>query len=38
VLAKGLIVETGTHNSLLARNGLYAALWAEQSARREEAA
>ena len=38
VLAKGRIVETGTHNSLLARNGLYAALWAEQSARREEAA
>ncbi|MGZ8867402.1 MAG: ATP-binding cassette domain-containing protein, partial [Thermoanaerobaculia bacterium] len=38
VLAKGRIVETGTHNSLLAANGLYAALWAEQSARREEAA
>ena len=38
VLAKGQIVETGTHASLLAANGLYAALWAEQSARREEAA
>jgi ATP-binding cassette subfamily B protein len=37
VLAKGKIVETGTHNSLLAANGLYAALWAEQSARREAA-
>jgi ATP-binding cassette subfamily B protein len=38
VLAKGHIVETGTHESLLATNGLYAALWREQSARREEAA
>src|SRR6185436_14324762 len=38
VLAKGHIVETGTHDSLLATNGLYAALWREQSARREEAA
>lgn len=38
VLAKGRIVETGTHESLLAMNGLYAALWREQSARREEAA
>ena len=38
VLAKGHIVETGTHNSLLNLNGLYAALWREQSARREEAA
>ncbi len=38
VLAKGKIVETGTHDSLLAVNGLYAALWREQSARREEAA
>ena len=37
VLAKGRIVETGTHGSLLAANGLYAALWAEQSARREAA-
>jgi ATP-binding cassette subfamily B protein len=38
VLAKGRIVETGTHTSLLALNGLYAALWREQSAQREEAA
>lgn len=38
VLAKGRIVETGTHASLLDENGLYAALWREQSARREEAA
>lgn len=38
VLAKGKLVETGTHHSLLAANGLYAALWQEQSARREEAA
>jgi ATP-binding cassette, subfamily B, bacterial len=38
VLAKGHLVETGTHDSLLAMNGLYAALWREQSARREEAA
>lgn len=38
VLAKGKIVETGTHEALLAMHGLYAALWREQSARREEAA
>ena len=38
VLAKGRIVETGTHESLLGTGGLYAALWREQSARREEAA
>jgi ATP-binding cassette subfamily B protein len=38
VLAKGKVVETGTHESLLDANGLYAALWREQSARREEAA
>ncbi|HUR80352.1 MAG TPA: ABC transporter ATP-binding protein, partial [Thermoanaerobaculia bacterium] len=37
VLAKGRIVETGTHSTLLAANGLYTALWAEQSARREAA-
>ncbi|HYM59257.1 MAG TPA: ABC transporter ATP-binding protein [Thermoanaerobaculia bacterium] len=38
VLAKGRIVETGTHDSLLYDNGLYAALWREQSARGEIAA
>jgi ATP-binding cassette, subfamily B, bacterial len=38
VLAKGRVVETGTHETLLGLNGLYAALWREQSARREEAA
>ncbi|HEX8252319.1 MAG TPA: ABC transporter ATP-binding protein [Thermoanaerobaculia bacterium] len=38
VLAKGHVVETGTHDTLLGMNGLYAALWREQSARREEAA
>jgi ATP-binding cassette subfamily B protein len=32
VLAKGRVVETGTHATLLAENGLYAALWREQSA------
>jgi ATP-binding cassette subfamily B protein len=35
VLARGRIVETGTHDSLLSTGGLYAALWREQSARRE---
>jgi ATP-binding cassette subfamily B multidrug efflux pump len=31
VLDKGHIVETGTHNELLAREGIYAALWRRQS-------
>src|SRR5580704_11927327 len=31
VLDKGRIVEEGSHDSLLARNGLYARLWAHQS-------
>jgi ATP-binding cassette subfamily B protein len=37
VLAKGRIVESGTHDSLVVSNGLYAALWREQSARGETA-
>lgn len=31
VLEKGKIVEKGTHNSLLKKKGLYAAMWREQS-------
>jgi ATP-binding cassette, subfamily B, multidrug efflux pump len=31
VLDHGKIVEQGTHNELLRRNGLYAALWQHQS-------
>lgn len=31
VLDKGHIVETGTHQELLAKNGLYARLWSRQS-------
>jgi len=31
VLDEGLIVEEGTHTALIARNGLYAQLWAHQS-------
>jgi ATP-binding cassette subfamily B protein len=30
VLDKGIIAERGTHNSLLVRRGIYAALWARQ--------
>jgi ATP-binding cassette, subfamily B, multidrug efflux pump len=31
VIEKGRVVEDGSHDSLLARNGLYARLWAHQS-------
>jgi ATP-binding cassette subfamily B multidrug efflux pump len=31
VIDRGHIVEQGTHNELLRRNGLYAALWQHQS-------
>lgn len=33
VLEKGTVSETGTHDNLLKKGGLYAALWREQSAR-----
>ncbi len=36
VLDKGRVVEQGDHRRLLAKNGLYAGLWARQQAEREE--
>ncbi|MBU2962914.1 ABC transporter ATP-binding protein/permease [Citreicella sp. C3M06] len=36
VLEKGLVVEEGTHEALLARQGRYAQLWARQQAERDE--
>ena len=36
VLEKGEVIESGTHESLLAKGGRYAALWARQAADREE--
>ncbi len=37
VLEAGRVVERGTHAGLLARNGLYAEMWARQAAEAEEA-
>jgi ATP-binding cassette subfamily B protein len=37
VLEAGRIAERGTHESLLARNGLYADMWSRQQAENEEA-
>ena len=36
VLDQGRLAEQGTHNALLARDGLYAEMWARQAAEREE--
>ena len=38
VLDKGLVVERGRHESLLAENGAYAALWRRQPREEEELA
>ena len=35
VFEKGKIIETGTHNELVAQNGLYNALWREQIAKED---
>jgi ATP-binding cassette subfamily B protein len=36
VLDHGRIVERGTHQALLARDGLYAQMWARQQAKTDE--
>jgi ATP-binding cassette subfamily B protein len=36
VLDHGRIVERGTHQSLLAANGLYSQMWERQQARQDE--
>lgn len=38
VLQDGVVIEEGTHDALLARDGRYAQLWTRQQAEREEAA
>lgn len=38
VLEQGIIVEEGTHDALLTKNGRYAALWQRQAAEQEAAA
>ncbi len=38
MLAEGRIAERGTHGALLARGGLYAAMWQRQLLSPEEAA
>ena len=37
VLDAGLVAERGTHASLLAKDGLYAEMWARQAAEQDEA-
>jgi ATP-binding cassette, subfamily B, heavy metal transporter len=37
VLEAGRVVEWGTHQTLLLRNGLYAEMWSRQQAEDEEA-
>jgi ATP-binding cassette, subfamily B, heavy metal transporter len=37
VLEAGHVAERGTHAALLAKNGLYAEMWARQASEQEEA-